>query len=315
MDTFNYQPIDLDRPAFRLLQLFKGEGPDLECILYQAFLDGEDTIPYHALSYTWGSTEKSSTMEVDGEMLSVTENLYTALQHLRRKDVDQILWVDAICIDQDNEVERGHQVQQMCVIYSQAQEVIVWLGQATDETDIFMNSLGRLEEYSSNYDHRNWNLRDWDQFWKFVPQDPGRILRKGLGLLLQRPWFKRVWILQEVASAKTARVQCGTKSVKAQTFTLAPPLIGTTPERHCKAVLEIMPGCLRKESWWNEKRGLYNLLQKFGASEASDPRDNVYALLGLSTDAQGPHSLRPDYTKNVQEVINNTYLFLFGSSE
>jgi hypothetical protein len=76
-----------------------------------------------------------------------------------------------------------------------------------------------------------------------------------------------------------------------------------------------MPGRLRGETWWTEKRDLYNLLLKFSESEASDPRDKVYALLGISSDASDTDSLRPDYTKDLQEVIRDTSLFLFGPSD
>ena len=206
----------------------------------------------------------------------------------------------------------------MCKIYSQAEEVRVWLGGATDETDITMDSLGRLEEYSSMYLHRNWNLARWAQFWPSVPQSTKGNPRKGLELLLQRPWFRRVWILQEVANAKRARIWCGTKSIKSHTFTLAPKLMNVEPERHSQAVLDIMPGSLREESWWSESRDLYNLLLKFKESKATDPRDQVYALLGISLkspDTEHRNAPRPDYEKDPQEVARDTAFFLFGHSD
>jgi hypothetical protein len=315
MEIFVYEPINLERPAFRLLQLLRGKGPAIECMLYQAYLDGTDTIPYDALSYTWGGTDKNSTVMVNRKTFDVTENLHLALQHLRSEDIDRVLWVDAICIDQDNERERGHQVQQMCKIYSQAEEVVVWLGQATEETNILIDSLQRLEEHSSMQGHRHWDLAQWTTFWLLVRQDSDVEPRKGLDMLLRRPWFRRVWILQEIANAKKASVWCGAKSVRAHTFALAPSLIGVKPERHCQAVLDIMPGRLREETWWYESRDLYNLLLKFSESEASDPRDKVYALLGISSNAYDTNSLRPDYAKGLQEVIRDTSLFLFGPSD
>ncbi|OAL03805.1 ankyrin, partial [Phaeosphaeriaceae sp. SRC1lsM3a] len=314
MDGFEYDPIDLERPAFRLLQLLQGDGPAIECMLYQAFLDGTDTVPYEALSYTWGSIEKSAIVIVNGKALKITTNLYTALQHLRSKHVDKILWVDAICINQENERERGHQVQQMCKIYSQAEAVTVWLGESTDETDLLMESLQRLDEYSSTERHKNWDFQRWKSFWKLIPRGPASQLLKGLSLLLQRPWFRRVWVLQEISNSRRASICCGKQFVKARTFAIAPLLLGMKPERHCQAVLDIMPGRLREESWWSESRDLYNLLSKFRESEASDPRDKVYALLGISSDAYDHDNLRPDYTKSLQEVIQNTSTFLFRRS-
>lgn len=314
MGVYKYEQIDLERPAFRLLQLLQGDGPAIECMLYQAFLDGTDTVPYEALSYTWGSIEKSAIVIVNGKALKITTNLYTALQHLRSKHVDKILWVDAICINQENERERGHQVQQMCKIYSQAEAVTVWLGESTDETDLLMESLQRLDEYSSTERHKNWDFQRWKSFWTLIPRGPASQLLKGLSLLLQRPWFRRVWVLQEISNSRRASICCGKQFVKARTFAIAPLLLGMKPERHCQAVLDIMPGRLREESWWSESRDLYNLLSKFRESEASDPRDKVYALLGISSDAYDHDNLRPDYTKSLQEVIQNTSTFLFRRS-
>ncbi|RYN79389.1 hypothetical protein AA0120_g10711 [Alternaria tenuissima] len=316
MDGFVYEPIDLDRSALRLLNLLRGKGSIIECMLYQAFLDGADLIPYDALSYTWGGADKNFTVTVNEKSLNVTENLYLALQRLRSEHIDRVIWVDAICIDQNNIRERGHQVQQMCKIYSQAEEVVVWLGQATQETDVLMGSLQQLENHSSihGYKRSHWDLSQWTTFWLLDSKGPDVELRKGLNLLLSRPWFRRVWILQEIANAKRANIWCGTKSVRSHTFAIAPSLIGIKPERHCQAVLDIMPGQLREETWWSESRDLYNLLLKFKESEASDPRDKVYALLGISSDARDTDSLRPDYTKDLKKVIYDTSSFLFGPS-
>lgn len=313
---FVYEPIDLDQPAFRLLHLKTGRWSEIKCTIYQAYLGGADTIPYDALSYTWGGTHKTHTVIVNGEALRVTENLHSALQDLRSETVEKVLWIDAICIDQSNERERGHQVQQMCKIYSQAEEVIVWLGQATRETKTLFESLQRLEQSSSQDRHgcRHWNLEQWTKLWLSIPRVSDLELRESLGLLLKRPWFERVWILQEIANAKKASIRCGTKSVRAHTFALAPSLIGIKPQRHCQAVLDIMPGHLREETWWSENRDLYNLLLKFRESKASDPRDKVYALLGISSDAQDTGRLRPDYTKDLDKVIDDTSSFLFGPS-
>ena len=99
MDSFVYEPIDLDRPALRLLHLLRGKGSIIECMLYQAFLDGADLISYDALSYTWDGANKNFTVTVNGKSLNVTENLYLALQHLRSEHIDRVIWVDAICIE------------------------------------------------------------------------------------------------------------------------------------------------------------------------------------------------------------------------
>jgi hypothetical protein len=244
-----------------------------------------------------------------------------ALQKLRLQDEDRILWVDAIGIHQGDKLEQGHQVRQMGKIYSQAHQVLIWLGLATDQTNVLMNSLKRLEQESIKHACGTWNLECWRTLWLSVqPTLEAQHHRlkitqcEGLDFLLARSWFKRVWVLQEVANARRAVVCSGTKSVSTRIFALAPQLLDMNPEPHCQAVLDIMPGHLRKESWWNRDRDLYTLLKKFRGSQASDPRDMIYALLEISSDAQNTNSLRADYTKDCKQVVLDTASFLFSLS-
>jgi hypothetical protein len=321
MAAFQHEPIDFDGPAFRLLRLLQGSGLGIECELFQASFASDDLIPYEALSYTWGGTELSASVQINHHTLAVTENLYLALQYLRSRDADRILWVDAICIDQGNSKERGHQVGQMGTIYSRADRVIFWLGPPTDDTDILMDSLKKLEEKSTQLPCSRWSLRDkrWTELWSSLQphlknQHWGLAIRQKAGLetLLTRPWFQRVWVLQEVANAKRALVSSGTRSLSARIFALGPVLLNTSPDPHCQAVLDIMPGPSRKDSWWNRKSDLYTLLQKFRNSKAGDPRDMIYALLDISSDTQNTDLLRADYDKSVEQVVQSAILFVFG---
>jgi len=161
MALFEYDPIDLARPAFRLARLLRGSGVDIQCDIFQAFLnEPESIIPYEALSYTWGSTEIMDSITINGTKLGVTHNLYLALQYLRSEDEDRILWVDSLCIDQGNGKEKGHQVQQMGNIYRRAERVVIWLGLATYETNVFMDSVKQLEKESINYSRNSWRFPD-----------------------------------------------------------------------------------------------------------------------------------------------------------
>ncbi|RYP16106.1 hypothetical protein DL765_005307 [Monosporascus sp. GIB2] len=146
---YKYQPIDFATDAIRLVRLFKGYFTDpIRCELWETWLHQVEGVPYEALSYTWGGSWKSAEITLNERALRVTENLYSALQHLRFEDRDRILWVDAICIDQDNEKERGHQVGQMRSIYQNAEQVIIWLGSSSNEIDLLMD----LANQTSSYD-------------------------------------------------------------------------------------------------------------------------------------------------------------------
>jgi len=121
--------------------------------------------------------------------------------------------------------------------------------------------------------------------------------------------------LQEVASARVAEVVCGAESVSARVFALTPSLLGITPDPHCQAVLDIMPGPSRKSSWFAEKHNLQMLLTKFRNSKESDPRDKIYALLAISSDAHDTDLLRADYDKSPQEFVRDTVSFLLKKNQ
>ncbi|KAI3395435.1 hypothetical protein diail_1298 [Diaporthe ilicicola] len=325
MATFLYPSLDTSQPSIRLIRLIAGHGP-IQCQMFDSFLPSASsnahltmTIPYEALSYTWGGTEKTETIFVNGTPLGVTNNLYLALSYLRREETDRILWVDAICIDQGNAKERTHQVRQMARIYESADAVILWLGQATYATNVALDSLRQLEEESKKVACRRWRRTDarWRMLWsktqrKLARRYPDLVSRQREGIrdLLDRPWFERVWVIQEVANSRRALVCCGNKSVSASVFALSPHLFAVRPSDQAQAILDIMPGRSRDESWWAQGHDLYNLLRKFRLSKASDPRDMIYALVRIASDPELEEVLVPNYEKTEREVIQEAVSFL-----
>ena len=138
MQNFEYRPLDASRRGVRMLQL---QYPDKEsndctsnlicCRLDQASLD--DNPVYQALSYTWGDPNRVCTIIFNGQKISVGANLEEALQYFYSISYLGLLWVDAICINQNDKDEKNWQVQQMRDIYAQAEFVIAWLGAAQME--------------------------------------------------------------------------------------------------------------------------------------------------------------------------------------
>ncbi|KZM25414.1 hypothetical protein ST47_g3442 [Ascochyta rabiei] len=146
MESYVYEPIDLANASFRLVRPYQDDTGPIRCELFHAQIhDAKDAIEYEALSYTWGGTIKSCNIELNGKNMPVTERLFHALQHLRYTHEDWIFWIDAICLDQQNISERGHQVQQMAPIYGFARQVVFWLGLATPNTDQIFASMQILE--------------------------------------------------------------------------------------------------------------------------------------------------------------------------
>ncbi|KAE9379554.1 HET-domain-containing protein, partial [Stipitochalara longipes BDJ] len=124
---FIYRPLSHSSKDVRLLLLLssKNFGDPVVCELKHSSL--EEAPQYEALSYVWGETNASEPIQLHGQEVTVRQNLLDALRHLRC-DRERTLWVDAICIDQENVLERNHQVGQMGFIYGFASRVISWLG-------------------------------------------------------------------------------------------------------------------------------------------------------------------------------------------
>lgn len=131
---------DLDEIRLLTLQP-RSSGATIKCAISHAKISSKPR--YEALSYMWGPKVRKP-IEIDGKTCSVRENLYSALAHLRLEDRPRTLWIDAVCINQQDVGERNHQVTQMGLIYTRAERVIVWLGPLTPEASLAMKWLSKV---------------------------------------------------------------------------------------------------------------------------------------------------------------------------
>ncbi|KAH7322425.1 heterokaryon incompatibility protein-domain-containing protein [Stachybotrys elegans] len=178
---------DLKDPLqIRCLTLTHGEPGDQLCAQLQT-LSLASNPEYDALSYVWGTESAASPMTIDGESFTITKNLDIALRHLRHCKSDRTLWVDAICINQSDIPEREAQVKLMDRIYRSARTVLVWLGASEDDSDETMRSIQKFARHQ------------W-QTYEF---------QLGFMNILFRPWFTRIWVLQEFLLGKSPRIGCG----------------------------------------------------------------------------------------------------------
>ena len=142
---------------------------------------------------------------VDNCIMQVTENLFEALQYLRSEDEDRILWIDATSINQSHEVEKGHQVRQMGKIYEDAELVLVWLGTVKNLRGYLMDFMKRIEKYSVAV-NGDWRAAAQTKVL-FEDDRKQTLLREDFLKLLNQPWFQRIWLSQEIANARVARVR------------------------------------------------------------------------------------------------------------
>ena len=220
---FDYQrlPLSRDIPQIRLLRILPADTHEakLECDLVVMNLD-EVVNKYEALSYCWGKGDPEKAISISSltwdvtrqpadykrwksEQFPVRSNLHQALKHLRGTEKVILLWVDAICINQRSTpaatAEKNNQLSMMSRIYNAAKNVCIWLGDsdaASKEAFLLLNSITNFNNF-----HKRLHNNDVDHARKSW--------RSLVVTLKTTPWFSRRWIIQEIASARSASVHCG----------------------------------------------------------------------------------------------------------
>jgi hypothetical protein len=187
----NYRPLDFPAFEFRLLTILPSEisNAPIHCsIRYEVLIEPPE---YRALSYCWGNQNVTVEIFVNGRPVQVGVNLKSALKELRAQGL-LVLWVDALCINQNDLLERGLQVMRMGLIYSRAVEVVVWPGEEANDSAIVMSEAGGCSGKAlvpeSNHDE-DVDITPKSECLARTPTD-------ALIALFQRPYWKRVWIIQ-----------------------------------------------------------------------------------------------------------------------
>lgn len=203
----------------------------------------------------------------------------------------------------------------MRLVYQTAQRVIIWLGPSDSSIDCLFDWMNALDQQVLAI-ARPHTISTWENQWLWLiwnlrGQPPSDEIREALSTLLRREWFSRIWVLQEAALARSAMVTCGRNEINSRAFVVMPSLLNVDCGEGEQARLDILPGLLREKSWWAASSGkdLLTLLQKFGRSKASDHRDIIYALLGLSGDTHSSELLRPDYQISVEETVRQALAY------
>ncbi|CAN9170884.1 unnamed protein product [Alternaria alternata] len=305
---YSVAPLDPGGREFRLIELWPStEAESIKCVLRSYSMD--DHYPaYVALSYTWGRKERYDDISLNGIRFSVGKNLWQFLHHMRMRDERIILWIDAICINQSNVEERNHQVQMMRQIYSNAQSVSVWLGEADSwYSNVAMDYLA-AQKALADKNHkpgRFWNQRQ----------------AKGVLALCERDYWRRIWIVQEIMLAREATIYCGSKCVSWQKFEeFVNKLQALYDKARGKRTLDVCsildsPAIViakAKSEWDRNPQPLTRLLQLYRDHEATDIRDKIYALHGLAEDSL---DIAVDYHKSIEDLHVEVLYYVCASRE
>jgi len=292
----------------RLLRLLPDpcESSPIRCeLLSYPLLESKGSCPYESLSYAWSSVQKPCRIFIDRHSFSVGANLHAALVQLRDGYVERTLWVDAICIQQDDIVEKADQIELMPRIYAKATRTIVWLGGNEDGGE------RGLELFCEPATQPNASKHVWEH--------PEALA------LLRRPWFRRIWvckrlckehpqrteclltdvdsclpfhqILQEVAAARHIVIKCGNAEIDGSAFCKSlehldlcrsyfPELqaaVGTVVRLMKDAPLRSRRN-LDGERFSLDILPLSKLIGLAGTHQATQRHDKVYALFGMCSD-------------------------------
>ncbi|KAF0330067.1 heterokaryon incompatibility protein [Colletotrichum asianum] len=310
----HYSPLGADQVRLIQLHSYNDKLGMVECTMTCENLGRSEFL---ALSYTWGDSTDTRMIVVNDKQFEVTANLEGFLRTFANGYFEATrskLWIDAICIDQSDISERNSQVLRMSSIYSSAQEVLVWLGEHTQEAAAGYSEIIRFcDRLAEQHDpFADGILRGLWNTLASMSRD-GR-----MDFILHSPWWQRAWILQEFVLAHRVQFLYGEirmnyhelRNVAYWLILMARyPLPPEDVDWVCrwgwiKDFLDLRKTVTRLDRSKNNgkaKLSLLDLLIRSKDSLCLDPRDRIYSLLGICSDIM-PGDIVPDYNRDIRGV-------------
>lgn len=278
---------------------------------------------YYGLSYYWGPQTELQVIKCNGQDLPVSEGLYEALHYLKEfaqnnDDNIEYFWIDQICINQTNLAERGSQVLLMRDIFAHAQRTVIWLGTYVPHRD------GAIFEVFERIDA---DRRSYEVTRSQKEGKPGQIAFEVASTLklededwialvsfAQRPWFKRVWIMQEAAlSRQDPLMLCSARTLLWSTFARCVSWLAAG----YYSTIRLFQDSFATSPLWiieafrntgNPKTGMPRLwtltaILVTTIAQSTDPLDHIYALLGFVSNEEHPSHIVPDYQRDASELF------------
>jgi Heterokaryon incompatibility protein (HET) len=315
MDSYEYDKLDLPLgKPIRLVRLEPSLDPESAVFVTLETVDLRSKPTYEALSYVWGDSTKVTPITVCGHIFQVTLNLEAPMKRLRATDKPRFLWIDAICINQINVSEKNRMVMQMGDIYNCAQQTLVWLG----EPDRLKSEAGVLQQFRAEVMQRN------PVPWVLNPS----VFESPQGMCIETifgsAWWRRGWVVQEVAHAHYVTVFCGSDSMEWSTLRgymsccifssdFNNQAVSPSSKEALYSVFEVFsmnqriyPNSSPKFSgmlYESSRASLCELLEEFRNRDTTNPRDKVYSLLSIADDSYG---ITVDYSQPVDKFLVST---------
>ncbi|KAH8750940.1 heterokaryon incompatibility protein-domain-containing protein [Hyaloscypha sp. PMI_1271] len=320
---YEYQPIDDPKGKIRILILSppaSSDDPELRCNLTTAEIS--DSPSYEAVSYCWGTEALTERVHLPNGTLAITKNLATGLRRLRCRDRPRHLWVDAVCINQQDDQEKGHQVAFMAQIFRNAACVLVWLGEGNAEIHAGIETIRRLAESAWKYglspDQPFFRaLQLTEKLWDKNNGISAALLRlsrdiddTSLNAFFAQAWFDRLWIVQEFVLASRVEIYNSHHLLSYETVLLVVAL-GLLFERHPTArrlsrtqIMKTIHLFKDRDNLHKDKRefDLLEGLRSHGRRLCTLDLDRVYGTLALVSKGPGL-DLEIDYSINVETLF------------
>lgn len=284
-------------------------------------LDDPKREKYATLSYTWGDQPKSQVIHIHGEEVSVTSNLFNALQYLRPSDQPLTVWVDAICINQDDNEEKSFSVAKMDDVYKKCEIVHMWLGCSEQPIESHHSPFALVEHFRDDRHFFELPGYWWDEdaaLWKCNTQDAEfRSMMDAFLLIHDSTWWIRSWTAQEAILPSLAVFHYGHWTLSLEDFEMcrvnrirhlgspccvvAYQATGDAPGP--RASIDKLMGVIEWIKSIQDPNGPYRTLidvfRVFADRQCYNPRDKIYSLLGFLRDEP---PIVPDYNQSVGEI-------------
>lgn len=329
-DVQEYQYSPLFDDEIRLLDFTDSSG--LNFLLTKHSLRSAPN--YITLSYRW-SEAANNLITIDGRSFKVGQNLYEALKSLAAqvRAEESLFWVDAICINQKNVPERNRQVKLMKEIYELSDRVFSWLGMPDDvgQMKLAIDLMGRMRtsletawKTGGEDQAAIQNLATVDHF-AFPAKTPNEVAKawKGIHKIFVSSYWKRTWIYQEATTPISINFFVGKLNFSGldiyPVFFFASAFQQLSSE-HRQLLGTISSGCFADQMYQarlarsrSVPRRLFDLLYEIKSTEATDPRDKVYACLAHASDATNAPQIQIDYDRPVVDTYIDVVRFALAN--
>jgi hypothetical protein len=298
-DTFSDESIarwpaftcsELGSRRIRLVKITPGPpSSTIRCEVRTCFLNRAPS--YTAVSYTWGSPLHFREILIEGRAHSVPKNLWRFMDQARMlpnsdRSIDW-LWIDALSIDQSDPQEKLDQVGIIASIFMKAKRVLVWLGPSYGNSDLALAVVHLNGKTGTRRDSRTLAGPAWS----------------ALHSLCERPYWRRLWVYQELKAAPRAELMCGNKLVPVRVF--QEYLVDAAAPR-LKDKIKILKlssaGRMLRLVQSRTEPSLWSLMRKTRHLRCADPRDKAYAIHNMAR--PGKRRLEADYTISVPVLLN-----------